>query len=598
MRCLAAPSIFTRLDTPPRIASLASVVSARRHPRPSTLIAARTPPSARTLIDYSADPRFVNLDLLFRRADDPYSVVARYIKKQTKKKASLVLARSSSGIAPEQSVGEPSDADRLVDGFDVLATWGDILGYRTHLDANRTTARLAFESIKAGRRGSNVPRSPTSFTDRPDLLCASWTDLMLWAVMVSEPKLAWLLWRKTLGPMRAAIMASRLCQCIGDKLGEDSFQADEAHEQALLYEGWAIGVVDAIADHELCIELLTLVPKRMQPGSGGSSYIKMWENSVMDQACADKYPCKAFVAQTNPQLLLDNFYNGDYYSSRAAIPVTTKHWRLAVQIFVQFIHLLTLGLLVRVLPSFAVIETPWYAEEDPPDDEELADDDNDWDLDYFTASGAGTRRDPKRQPGPSSSDARDGLSSYARFWTQWAGFFAIPRVKFMVHTSVYLLYVVLYTLILPVWGSDGIWLWSQRLGTLYDMFPYDVTAGLVIELLLWSYLLGRILEEVYQAYTLKGSYFSDFWNFIDVATVTIMGTCFALRLIVWIDGGNASAYAADHAHGAVRSAYTGEGVLGLSTWTKLACMQLIQCCFCVSVTLVFFRFFDNLSIFP
>ena len=83
-----------------------------------------------------------------------------------------------------------------------------------------------------------------------------------------------------------------------------------------------------------------------------------------------------------------------------------------------------------------------------------------------------------------------------------------------------------------------------------------------------------------------------------VATVTVMANCFALRLIVWIDGGNASAYAADHAYGAVRSAYTGEGVLGLSTGTKLICMQVIQCCFCVSVALVFFRFFDNLSIFP
>ena len=554
-------------------------------------------PLTRTLIDYNADSRFVNLDILFRRSDDPYGVVARYIKRRDKKKRRFALSRSSSaGITPEESEG--SDADRFVDGFEVLAMWGEILGYRTHLDANRTSARMAFDSIKAGRRGVNVPRSPTSFTDRPDLLCASWTDLMLWAVMVSEPKLAWLLWRKTIGPMRAAIMASRMCQYIGDKLGVDSFEASEAEEQALLYERWAIGVVDAIADHECCIELLTLVPKRAPSGSDGSSYIKMWENSVMDQACDDKYPCKAFVAQTNPQLLLDNFYNGDYNSSRAAIPVTTKQWRLAAQIFVQLIHLLTLGLLFRVLPSFAHIETPWYAEEDLPDDDEIADDDDEWDLDYFTTSRAGSRRDPKRQPPTSSSDLGRGPSSYLTFWTQWFGFFSIPRVKFMVHTSVYLVYVALYTLIMPVWGGTGIWLWSQRSGTLYDMFPYDVTPGLVIELLLWSYLLGRILEEVYQVYTLKGSYFNEIWNVIDVATVTVMANCFALRLIVWIDGGNASAYAADHAYGAVRSAYTGEGVLGLSTGTKLICMQVIQCCFCVSVALVFFRFFDNLSIFP
>lgn len=71
--------------------------------------------------------------------------------------------------------------------------------------------------------------------------------------------------------------------------------------------------------------------------------------------------------------------------------------------------------------------------------------------------------------------------------------------------------------------------------------------------------------------------------------------CFVMRVVVWVDGLNAST---EMAPGAVMSTYIGDGTLRLEAHVKEILMQLIQCCFAISTILVFVRFFDNLSVFP
>ena len=68
-------------------------------------------------------------------------------------------------------------------------------------------------------------------------------------------------------------------------------------------------------------------------------------------------------------------------------------------------------------------------------------------------------------------------------------------MQFMVHTTFYVVYMVLYTLILPVWSHTGQWGWTAHTTTIYPLFNSGDTGRMIIEICLWAYLLGRVVEE-------------------------------------------------------------------------------------------------------
>ena len=505
----------------------------------AALIAGRFSQSAekvvQTLIEYNAEARYVRYDRLFRLDNDPYHIVRSYLSqldvselhgsspsKGRRLGRVVALLKAQQGFGKQflrriklRRTSENRDGIPLgdvADGFDLMKHLDqeNFLGYQTHIDAR---VKKQKERYKCGqdpispmsakstsrplmRRSSSSPGT----WDDPERLRPTWTDLMMWAVVTGEVNLAVLLWRKTISPMRAAVMASRLMSRIAEIRGEYSFQGLQASEQATLYESWAVGVLNKIEFNGA--ELLTQVPTWQSTSSETkmSSPINMWRDSVMDQACDPSYPCTAFVACSHCQRLLDSFYHGAYPSSRAAIRDDTSQARLILQIFVNLIHAFTLGSLRCCLPTFVQTFRPdsknvadVQEESDPFGDHEAGD----IDLCYF---GGALLSVSKELP------TRGGwLARYFYFWKyDWAGFFQIPRVKFIVHTSFFFVYAMLYIAFIPIIGANhSIYAWTFHSNTLYPTFPQYVTFTIAVELSLFAYILGRVVEETHQLYLLK-----------------------------------------------------------------------------------------------
>jgi len=359
-----------------------------------------------TLIDYNADCRLVQYDKLWRtenpaepenhgnRVEDAFSVIAEW-QEESKTRASSFDGQLRSvlslgffkGSRDKVQPGAPVSANWMdqslsrrfhyrVDGFDILENSSlmdnDFLGYAAHLKCQRTIALLQQAAYKDGRYHHG--RQPT-LSARDDLLCCSWTDLMMWAVLVDQENLAWLLWKKTLMPMRAAIMAARVMQRIEDKLDKDEQEADV---QSARYERWAIETLKRVPTKAAAKALLTALPKKKIPGPG--AYLPLWRDSVMDQACSTEYPCRDFVAQSHCQFLLDEYYHGDFCTSRAKIDRGVSQGLVILQAFLHLFHLLTLGVLRNAIPNFVTVHRVHYhaeEEDEEPDDDDAMEYDED-----------------------------------------------------------------------------------------------------------------------------------------------------------------------------------------------------------------------------
>ena len=70
-------------------------------------------------------------------------------------------------------------------------------GYGYHLDVRKEL------SAEMGEK-ERLPGAPC--------MRANFTDLMMWAVLSGQHEMASFLWEKTSEPIRAAVMASQLCQ--------------------------------------------------------------------------------------------------------------------------------------------------------------------------------------------------------------------------------------------------------------------------------------------------------------------------------------------------------------------------------------------------
>jgi len=121
-------------------------------------------------------------------------------------------------------------------------------------------------------------------------------------------------------------------------------------------------------------------------------------------------------------------------------------------------------------------------------------------------------------------------------------------------------------------------MWASHSAHIYNLLPHDWASPLTgwtpylwVELSLFAYIFGRVVEETQQVYLDRSSYFKDRWNQIDLLTVIFMLCCFVMRVVVWVDGLNAST---EMAPGAVMSTYIGDGTLRLEPHVKEILMQL------------------------
>jgi glutamate synthase domain-containing protein 2 len=119
-------------------------------------------------------------------------------------------------------------------------------------------ASLAGEAAatRSAQHGARLPKQPKARWK--DFLVPSWADLMMWAVLVGQEDLAWLLWKKTTMPMRSALMASRVMDRIANADPDDSVDT----EQARRYERWAIETLGRVRDRKAAMDLLTFVQKK------------------------------------------------------------------------------------------------------------------------------------------------------------------------------------------------------------------------------------------------------------------------------------------------------------------------------------------------
>lgn len=172
-------------------------------------------------------------------------------------------------------------------GFAVLgANLDELVGYKkTYLSARGRMCE------KAGRQ-----------------LTPNWMDLMLWAVVLGKQDLAKLLWTRTEEPMRAAVIASRLCRKRYSKLqdGSEKHQLIVAADQ---FEEWATGMLE-VSNAEQCMLMqksYPFVPEELWPGS-------TIECAIGD---GDDLMCRKFIAHRRSKDLFQEVGDEPCVSLRA-----------------------------------------------------------------------------------------------------------------------------------------------------------------------------------------------------------------------------------------------------------------------------------------
>ena len=150
----------------------------------------------------------------------------------------------------------------------------------------------------------------------------NWCDLMLWAVICGQPDLAKLLWGKVGEPLRAALIASRVCQRLAKRA--NGRKQEKLQCEAAIYEGWACDMLDAATDvPESDVAMLLLgfpslrVPQLPEPGQDSSArltQVDKWIESPLELAVGeDGFICKRFLSNKLAYGLLDNVFNGFTY---------------------------------------------------------------------------------------------------------------------------------------------------------------------------------------------------------------------------------------------------------------------------------------------
>lgn len=594
-----------------------------------------------------------------KKQPDPFEVVARWDKvrqralRQLRRKATQLSAVGVGG-----SSATDSEWYHGIDGLEILLREASSVSARGACDLGYG-ARLVEESTARGgvlyntsfvksirelvEEGASIGLpAPQYHALHPlHVLKPAAADLMMWAVMNGELGLARLLWSRADEPMRAAINASRLCRNMSRALGEGHTEAGRLSEHAREYEAWACGTLDILplSEADEAMRLLTLVPRQPGDEANGAPGMRLWADSVLGVAArgpADD-ACRGFVAHRHCQATLRRYFAGDSCDSHARL-VRLPGERagslghvlaLWIEICVRLLHVASCGalrcVLRDVLGSFVdVADGPAMNRFDDVDradsgrvprvrlhysaserEQRRYYDAQAWHDEYYgvvaasseTSTQAAVRVGAALYASRGGEDAGKLRSQHA--WRLSVAFFAIPRVKFYLHTAMFVGYLALYIIVVGVVWPRG---WLARGSAMQPQWPDELTANFVAELILWVYHFGRLYEEVEllllptRAESQGGAelsisqawsaYFSDVWKVLDAATLGLMSGCFVLRALLWLDSADVS----DQGVGAADADYLmARGAIGFEWSTVAILMQIIQSCFAVSAVLVFVR---------
>lgn len=176
----------------------------------------------------------------------------------------LLTGRTCMGL------GEDGEGWQHALGFYVLEYMAGLCGYRQYLRARYTLGETV---------GFRHLREP------------AFLDLMLWSVLLGNFKLSRVLWRRCRSPLRAAVMCSRLCL----KLKDTSRVTDEEELQCAAdeFEDLAVGILNQLDDPTLATDILTYrTVHRAAIQGAGPKVVRMWPDSITDQAMSTPYPCR------------------------------------------------------------------------------------------------------------------------------------------------------------------------------------------------------------------------------------------------------------------------------------------------------------------
>jgi hypothetical protein len=298
-------------------------------------------------------------------------------------------------------------------GFFVLEEMAGLVGYRGHLRA-RSRLSGSFE----------IP---------------TFTDLMMWAVLLGNQELARALWRRCLNPLRAAIAASRLCLKLRDTWG--GAIREELQAAADEYEAWAIGTLDQIPAAN-AMDILTNVPVRhvVIAGQKEPKLVKLWPGSVIDVAMGTPFPCRKFLAHPHCQRVFGSYMLGNYRGSLAAVPEGTSLIRVCLQSLLHVVLLPCPGASKSLSfvdvhePLFSPLQMSTFEREGLQGDTAPQDEHDELDEDYW--------HDPADCQLASDQRHRGTLKAWVAYWN-------IPLVKLVLHfiaakVTIILLILVLY----------------------------------------------------------------------------------------------------------------------------------------------------------
>jgi hypothetical protein len=196
----------------------------------------------------------------------------------------LVITRDGSG-APTVKV------DGVVRQVQWQGAAPEIKGYIQSIDASmdRTiTVGPSRTPSKGDARGGtptallraieNPRLGPKPEPDRPR---RTWVDIFMWTVVKDEIDMARVIWQKVDEPLRAAIMAARVCQWMA--AGDTTQIGDSRREAALKYEQMAIDLLDEANNIEQARSWLTVISRGKDIDG---KRVRLWQRSVLDEVHA------------------------------------------------------------------------------------------------------------------------------------------------------------------------------------------------------------------------------------------------------------------------------------------------------------------------
>lgn len=407
----------------------------------------------------------------------------------------------------------------------------------------------------------------------------TWTDLFMLSALTGSMDLSRVLWRKSLMPLRAAVMASELCNSLTLK-PICSRHLEELKEHAALFESFATDILDGMVEKD-AMQVLVLVASE----SFGPQRLKLWPGSPFDNAIkADgklSFPCKQVVAHKHAEALVESYFCGDFPKSKARIYKESSF----LSIFLQIIFLVIPG-------TFCEVSQPsdfWYVEQAVKDQNYSEDprrkQGRRGSINPFTSAvkhdkSFGSNEDGEFEPwaieqrtieqqverlkrigetvwksGPKENSVADVLADL--FSGRFLWFLAIPKVKFVLFLIFQVIFMALPVLV--VWNYDTAQdpdLTEKISGdgkVLYTLPVFDLANGptdrrhaAIYEVLFWCWAILRFSQEFEElcafmpqdttkSFTKRAVlalryYSGSFWNQVDILTACIVLAIMVLRL--------------------------------------------------------------------